>query len=310
MAKKSAPEGKKYSYMDTYGDLVTLLLCFFVLLFAMSTIEEEKFDAMMQAMTGQFGTPTAAASPSQFTPVPPVPSMSTPSAGEDPPAGDTMSPDQTMPRDFSQLAEAIDKYVEENNMQGSITVQEGDSGSAYIRLSNNLLFDGDSFVLKEEVKVFLDFLGRCFITVEDEIFQVNYIGHTAELQGSGMDDWVLCGERAGTVGSYVGKVVGFAEGKSQITGYGRMFPIGDNATVEGRAANRRVDIVVVGNDPATLAQALVEAAAVYFPDDDTQYFDGQPTELPGGALAQIPPGGAADVSLPALPAAGGGGGEE
>ncbi len=54
MAKKPKPEGKKYSYMDTYGDLVTLLMCFFVLLFAMSTIQEEKFNAFAQGLASQF----------------------------------------------------------------------------------------------------------------------------------------------------------------------------------------------------------------------------------------------------------------
>ena len=65
VAKKPKPEGKKYNYMDTYGDLVTLLMCFFVLLFAMSTVEENKFNAFAQALTEQFGptTTTTAAAP-------------------------------------------------------------------------------------------------------------------------------------------------------------------------------------------------------------------------------------------------------
>ncbi len=51
--KKSADSGGGgANWMDTYGDLVTLLLCFFVLLFASSTISEEKWQAIVTAFTG------------------------------------------------------------------------------------------------------------------------------------------------------------------------------------------------------------------------------------------------------------------
>ena len=46
--KKSGGGGGGANWMDTYGDMVTLLLCFFVLLYSMSTISEEKFKAIVQ----------------------------------------------------------------------------------------------------------------------------------------------------------------------------------------------------------------------------------------------------------------------
>jgi chemotaxis protein MotB len=50
--KSGGDEGGGASWMDTYGDLVTLLLCFFVMLFASSTISEDKWRSIVESFTG------------------------------------------------------------------------------------------------------------------------------------------------------------------------------------------------------------------------------------------------------------------
>ena len=47
MKKKKSSGGGGANWMDTYGDMVTLLLCFFVLLYSMSTITEDKWKALV-----------------------------------------------------------------------------------------------------------------------------------------------------------------------------------------------------------------------------------------------------------------------
>lgn len=49
MKKRNKAPEEGSSWMDTYGDMVTLLLCFFVLLFSMSTVNEEKLMAFIQS---------------------------------------------------------------------------------------------------------------------------------------------------------------------------------------------------------------------------------------------------------------------
>ena len=51
--KKKPRESHGGNWMDTYGDMVTLLLCFFVLLFSMSTVNEEKLMAFIQSFSGR-----------------------------------------------------------------------------------------------------------------------------------------------------------------------------------------------------------------------------------------------------------------
>ncbi|MGD9560591.1 MAG: flagellar motor protein MotB [Oscillospiraceae bacterium] len=283
MAKKPKPEGKKYSYMDTYGDLVTLLLCFFVLLFAMSTVEETKYNAFVEALSDRFGNfPTNLSSVNTSSPV------SGSDFGEDPPAGNVIDPEPTLPADFTEIQKAITEFIEENNLQGDVSVEIGESGAIFIRLSDNLLFGGDSAALRPESYVFLDFLGECFMPLQDQIFQAQFLGHTASIPGSSTDDWLLSAERAGRVSSYFEKNIGFSQYKIKSSFMGRSYPIGDNEIPEGRARNRRVDIIVIAADER-LAEALVEAAKIYFPSDSTQFFEGPPEELPENMLDNISP---------------------
>lgn len=279
--------------MDTYGDLVTLLLCFFVLLFAMSTVEEVKYQAFAEALSSRFGSPTDTILPGGSDP-------SVSGIGEETPTGTEMDPDQTLPQEMTQLEEAITKYIEENNMEGQVSVESGQSGAVFIRLSNNLLFDGDSYDLRAQSIDFLNFLSQCFIEVDSEIMQVKMNGHTASIQGSGTDDWLLSAQRAGIVTSYIQKDGGYDRFKLYFSGYGRNYPIADNGTDDGRAANRRVDIVVLGNDSNNLTLTLQDAMRIYFPGDATQFFEGEQGELPDDIVDNISPNAAISDALAGL----------
>lgn len=272
---------------------MTLLLCFFVLLFSMSTVEEVKYQAFAEALASRFGSPTD-------TPVPGGSDPNESGVGEETPTGTEMDPDQTLPQELSQLQQAIEQYVEENNMQGQISVQSGESGAVFIRLSNNLLFDGDSYDLSQQSMDFLAFLAEAFNAVDSEILQVKMNGHTASIPGSGTDDWILSGERAGVVSSFIEKDGGYERFKVNFQGYGRNYPIADNGTVEGRAANRRVDIIVLGNDSDKLQLTMMDAMRIYFPGDDQSFFEGDPGELPDNIIDNISPDAALDDALAGL----------
>ena len=279
MARKPRPPGKKYNYMDTYGDLVTLLLCFFVLLFSMGTIEKSKFNSFAEVLGQQFGKVVVVDTPVvNYTPKI-IDSNDSDTAGAE--------SESVQVEHMNEMAEKLEQHIIENNLQGNVELHRSESGVVFIRLSNNLLFDGDSFELQQRSLHFLDYLGELFVTTKQDIYTINCVGHTAEAAESVADDWILSGERAGIVASYFDNMVGFPPTKLSVTAYGRMFPIADNSDPVAKVANRRVDIIVIGNDPDKLAQSLIEASLVYFPDDDTQYFQGKPEDLPGHQLGLI-----------------------
>lgn len=289
MAKKQKPEGKKYNYMDTYGDLVTLLLCFFVLLFSMSTVEENRYNIFVEALSAHFGTNTSLFSNATA----PADGASGLSDGQE--TGDSVSTDESMPADLSSLMSAIENFVSSQEMAGAagaaggVTVEQSASGATFIRLPEELVFEGNSDILRPTTKEFLDFLGEAMISVDSEILQVRFIGHTASQAGSTVDDWVLSGSRAAKVSSYFSNIVGFDRFKIQLVGFGRNFPIADNTTAEGRALNRRVDIVVLSNNPDTMKLTLLDAMRVYFPSDSSEHFEGNADSLPDNLMDNIDP---------------------
>ncbi|MEG0648945.1 MAG: OmpA family protein, partial [Oscillospiraceae bacterium] len=82
---------------------------------------------------------------------------------------------------------------------------------------------------------------------EEQIFMVRVNGHTAEIKGSGVNDWMLSSERAVRIVTYFDEVTGISPKKLMGNGYGKNYPRATNDTAEGRAKNRRVEIMIIGN---------------------------------------------------------------
>lgn len=245
MARKKRDSGGGYSWMDTYGDMVTLLLTFFIMLFSMSSVNEEKWEVLIRAFTKNPDAATAQIILVQQGDGDQV----APAVGLDSNLSDKAS-DNDLPADLNQLYEYIMSFVSQNDLDASVSVSKDSSNNVYIRFDNNIFFDGDSAVLREESKPILDFLGDCLKNVEDQIFITRVNGHTAAIPGAEdyhVSDWQLSGDRASQVVIYFEEQKGLDPKKLMCNGYGKNYPIESNDTPEGRAANRRVEIMILGN---------------------------------------------------------------
>lgn len=244
--KKKGDSGGGYNWMDTYGDMVTLLLTFFIMLFSMSTVNEEKWAVLVRAFSRNPDAATA-----QII-------MVAEGDGDDiaPASGVSQNlgqeaTDPAEPRDLIELYEMISSFIEANDMESSVSVEKDAADNVYIRFDNSIFFDGDSSILREESFPILDFLGDCLLSVEDQIFITRVNGHTAAIPGEEnyhVSDWMLSGERASQVIIYFEERKGLNPKKLMSNGYGKNYPIDTNDTPEGRAKNRRVEIMILGND--------------------------------------------------------------
>lgn len=281
MAKKQHEEVNTEGWKDTYGDMVTLLLCFFVLLYSMSSVNSEKWEAFVKAFTNP-GEDTAQV---VLTPSDELGDHTVPGAED----GDssTMDPANEFPTSFDELAQAIKEYVEENNMQQVIEV-EGDEGVVYIRFQNSLFFEPNKAVLLPEAVPSLEFLGTSLKGLEDEIWMVSISGHTADVPGSsgGPSEWLLSAERAGQVAIYLEDHAGLDPLLLRAIGFGRNYPIESNETDEGRARNRRVEMVIISKK-STIAQneALASAISGLYQHGDTA----DDTPLPDNLMDLLDP---------------------
>ena len=127
--KKSSGGGA--SWMDTYGDMVTLLLCFFVLLYSMSSISEEKFKALVMSFN-----PDAAQTITETT------GNDGPNAdpNEEDGSGLGLSPEQ-IDQNMEDLYEEMSAYVQSLGMGGSVSVTQGE-GKVFITFDQSVFFDG------------------------------------------------------------------------------------------------------------------------------------------------------------------------
>lgn len=237
MAKDKCPECKQIvpEYMATYGDLVTLLMCFFVLLFAFSEIDAQKFEAVMQSFSGSAGVLSGGKAVSE-----------TELVFDALPESQTTEPTQAY-EDLEILKEIIEQYIENNDSDFEIEVSL-ESRGLVIRFPDNALFDSGSADLKSASIDTLTFLGQLLNDAKFVDRAIRVEGHTDNIPIKTFEypsNWELSTARAT-------KVVKFFVTSSEIlpirlsaSGYGEYHPLDDNTSKEGRAKNRRVDVVVL-----------------------------------------------------------------
>ena len=250
MKRKLREEEDSGTWMNTYSDLVTLLLTFFVLMFSMSSVNADKWEAFVRA----FAHPGNDTSQVVITPgetqagTEPFPSTNVShniadSGGDDASAGE-------MPENFDQLYVYLKDFIEKNGLESSVELSKSGDSVIYIRFQNNIFFDPDKYYLKQSANDILDYVGDCLYNVEEEIYLISINGHTADVgyEDYAVSDWMLSSERASSVAIFLDDEKHMSPQKLRPIGYGKNFPIATNENEEGREKNRRVDITVIKNN--------------------------------------------------------------
>ena len=253
--KKGAPE-----WQTTFGDLMNLLLCFFVLLFAMSTIDEAKQEQIIASFNNMFSVFDGGATAigdgilisngvSQLNEL----DQYINSTGKMDDKGEIIDDEladakeqleQAQMEESEQLAEKIQEAVNEQNMGQEIDI---DFTSQYVQLtlSGGILFDSGSVQLKDEALPVLDQVGMILERYAAGTIEIE--GHTDNVPMSGAkysNNDELSSGRALSVFDYLLSVTNLNPADVKHAGRGEYLPIADNSTAEGRAKNRRVEIKI------------------------------------------------------------------
>jgi len=208
--------------MTTYSDTVTLLLCFFVLLFAASTISEQKWKQIVDSFTRKGYTPESSYVDSSDVPESP----------------------QLSPND--RLYTTIKDYVDNHHLSSKVELLKGEN-TVTLRFKDTILFDPDSTVLREDGKVILGNICDILKNSIDLIEMIHIEGHTASNpkgKPEFKNTFEFSVQRAVNVLKFALNEKKMDVKKLSAVGYGQYHPIGDNETEEGRRMNRRVEIVV------------------------------------------------------------------
>lgn len=237
--------------MDTYGDMVTLILTFFVLLYSMSSIDQQKWQYIAQAFASM-GKVINTVVDDQSTVENPTGNLIDDPEGvlsnneTDEPSEDEL-PLSGIPENFDQLYQYLKKYVEENDLSDSVSVDKG-AANVFIRFKDNIFFNPDSSVLRQEGIDILNGLAPGIEAVDSYILGIRVNGYTAEAEFSSVNDRDLSSGRANAVLKYLEGLQISPNKKLSATGYGKYRPVAPNDTEENRAQNRRVEIIIARND--------------------------------------------------------------
>lgn len=286
MARKKGGGGEGANWMDTYGDLVTLLLCFFVLLYSMSTMDQSKWQYIAQAFSGKKGE------------VVNVVVQNEPNTENDPTA--IYVEEEQVPGDeidFDEFYMYLNQVVAEAGLEESVSVEMADTG-VYMKFRDNVFFAGDSAALLEEGKYILEIICDGVRAVDSHVLAIKVNGHTAASSGSDANEWELSSGRASSVINYMLSLDCCDAGKFSAAGYGKYRPVSDNDSEDGKRQNRRVEIVFIRNDvDFSDPQVAMELLEMEFGQNFVGYSDAD-----GSTESASAGGDAADAAAESVPA--------
>jgi len=233
------------AWMVTFADLVTLLLVFFILLFSISSIEKERFKAVLSSIQIAFNQNTPAASQIIIQQAPPPVTDSK----IDPiiPQPETDKDDQPTESDKDELVNDIKSMIHEQRL-GQFVYVYTEGERIIIRIKGTILFPSGDVELFEEAIPIFDDIYSLFNKYAD--YNIDIKGYTDDTPISSArfpSNWELSAVRATTVLRFFIDQ-GINPGRMSATGYSDLFPIASNDTVQGRAQNRRVEFVLEKED--------------------------------------------------------------
>ena len=252
-------------WMATYSDMVTLLMCFFVLLYASSTPDETKWQYIFQSFNsrGEYINPFVTEeieNGDNKTEEEEGNSQTPPNTGQGTHESDKEG--MGLPHNFDELFSWVSATAESSSYSDKIDVTQTSASRINIRFSNSIMFAGDSAVLLESGKEALRQFMPGIKATGEYIKNIRVQGHTA--QGlSAINDWDLSSARACSVLKFMDfqRIVDsekyIAEGRAQYD------PIADNSTEEGRNENRRVELIIIRNDVAVEDSAIIQDILKY-----------------------------------------------
>lgn len=236
-------DGGSERWLITYADLITLLLIFFVIMYAMSKIDSTKFMTLSQSLA-------TALHKTDEIPMNNMGSSSLIMSGSldkgKQTQTPTMQPSQSTAQEDQQLDNLyaqVKKYIDENHLNGNVSILNEQRG-VQITLRDVVLFDTGEAVIKPQARGLLSGLVPFFKKVDNNIVIEGYTDNIPISTPAYPTNWELSSARADGVVRFL-QGAEIPAGQLSAVGYGEFHPIVPNDTDEHRQENRRVNIVIL-----------------------------------------------------------------
>ncbi|WP_395640951.1 flagellar motor protein MotB [Pseudolysinimonas sp.] len=243
--------GGEERWMASYMDMVTVLMCLFIVLYAMSTVDAEKWETLKLSLATGFGvTQSDTVDTAEGLVVPEeLVGEAGPSEGY---AG--YVPEPTEFEQMQQFADTISAQLGDSGLAAAVEFEIEDRGLVVKLTGVDTFFDGNSARLRPDALQVLNAIGPGLAASGREL---SVEGHADPRFNPAPYEttWELAAARATSVLRYLVESSGMPAAHISGTTFGSAHPASDDP-----AQNRRVDIVVLTTDPEGLAQQLSQAS--------------------------------------------------
>jgi len=215
-------------WMVTYGDMVTLLLTFFILLISFANLDEVKFEQAAHSLKGALGILEKNTSQLKSNAI------------------DVSEEDLLHRADIYESVMEVNRIASKLGFEDDISIEPGETG-LLIQMGDRVLFDPGKADLKPEAFPILDIVGK---TIREKAKEVLVAGHTDNVPIKTIQfpsNWELSTSRALSVVRYLIDETEVPPRFLAATGYSEFRPLKPNDSPESRQKNRRVELLVTWN---------------------------------------------------------------
>lgn len=241
-------------WMASYMDMVTVLMCMFIVLFAMSTVDAKKFEQLKDSLATGFGqVKTQKIDTASGVVVPP---KHVDEAGK----ATDFSLAQQEAQNLQHLKDQIQAALTRDGLQDSVELKIDERGLTIGLVGNSTFFDSNRAELSARAVAVLNDIGPVLAPAQ---YDVSVEGH-ADLRQPGAPyptNWELSAGRATSVLRHLVEANGFPQDRIAAVSFGSARPVeGHTGTTDADLAqNRRVDVVVLSAQPDQIRKLIPQA---------------------------------------------------
>ncbi|MBN9632802.1 flagellar motor protein MotB [Leifsonia sp. TF02-11] len=241
-------------WMASYMDMVTVLMCMFIVLFAMSTVDAKKFEQLKNSLATGFGqVKTEKVDAATGVVVPP-------SHVKDNGTTTDFALAQQEAQNLEKLKDRIQASLTRDGLQNAVQMKIDARGLTIGLVGSSTFFESNKADLSATAMKVLDDIGP---VLAPEQYQVSIEGH-ADFRQPGAPyptNWELSAGRATSVLRRLVESDGFPAERIAAVSYGSARPLANatGSTDQDLALNRRVDVVVLSNQPERIRALIPQA---------------------------------------------------
>ncbi|WP_198263321.1 flagellar motor protein MotD [sulfur-oxidizing endosymbiont of Gigantopelta aegis] len=233
-------------WLVSYADFITLLFAFFVVMYAISSVNEGKYRVLSDTLNEVFNARPTTISPIQFDNA----LKEKPTLSEQPDVIDIPIPehdDILTPAEnpeLETLSEEITKAVQPLIDDDLIQIKKTDDWLE-INIKSSVLFGSGNATLSEDAEEILSIIASLIKTYPNDLQVEGYTDNIPIKTKAFPSNWELSSSRAASV-VHLFEDEGVDPRRMLAIGFGQHRPKGDNTTAAGRNENRRVSLVLLG----------------------------------------------------------------